>query len=85
MAEEVIKELLKNEKFSTTSEVMEAIKDMFKDVLQEVMEAELDIEPQIINKYSRNADGSFREAIGAVYPKAGIPRCIIHQIIVTSI
>jgi len=31
---EVIKELIKNEKFSTTSDVMEAIKTMFKDVLQ---------------------------------------------------
>jgi putative transposase len=38
---EVIKELIKNGKFGTTSDVMEAIKDMFKDVLQEVMEAEL--------------------------------------------
>ena len=104
---EVIKELIKNEKFSTTSDVMEAIKDMFKDVLQEVMEAGLELglgygkqgprsendktvvlknyrnryskkrvktqlgeveinvprdrngeyEPQIIGKYSRNADG----------------------------
>ena len=41
---EVIKELIKNEKFSTTSDVMEAIKAMFKDVLQEVMEAELETE-----------------------------------------
>lgn len=41
---EVIRELIKSEKFTTTSDVMEAIKDMFKDVLQEVMEAELELE-----------------------------------------
>jgi len=44
LPKEVIKELIKNEKFSNTSEVMTAIKDMFKDVLQEVMEAELEME-----------------------------------------
>ena len=41
---EVIRELIKEQKFSNTTEVMEAIKDMFRDVLQEVMEAELETE-----------------------------------------
>ena len=31
--QEVIRELIKNEKFNNTSDVMEAIKAMFKDVL----------------------------------------------------
>ncbi|MBP2629074.1 MAG: family transposase, partial [Firmicutes bacterium] len=41
---EVIKELIRDQKFSNTTEVMEAIKEMFRDVLQEIMEAELENE-----------------------------------------
>jgi len=41
---EVLKEFIREQKFSNTTEVMEAIKDMFRDVLQEIMEAELETE-----------------------------------------
>lgn len=38
---EAIRELIKQHNFSSTTEIMKEIKDMFRDVLQEVMEAEL--------------------------------------------
>lgn len=41
---EVIKDLIWEQKFTNTTEVMNAIKEMFKDVLEEIMEAELDNE-----------------------------------------
>lgn len=41
---EVIKELIKEHKFNNTNEVMSAIKEMFRDVLQEIMEAEIETE-----------------------------------------
>jgi transposase-like protein len=41
---ELIKDLIKEQKFSNTTEVMDAIKDMFRDVLQEIMEAEIEAE-----------------------------------------
>lgn len=126
---EVIKELIKEQKFSNTTEVMNAIKDMFKDVLQEIMEAELEAElgyekqerrsedvkstvsknyrngyskktiktqlgeveiaiprdrngeyePQIIGKYSRNADG-MEEKILSLYAAGLSIRDISEQI-----
>jgi transposase-like protein len=42
IAKEVIRQLIKEEQFVSTKDVMETIKEMFKDVLQETMEAELD-------------------------------------------
>ena len=39
---EVLREYVNSQKFSSTVEVMEAMKDMFRDVLQQVMEGELD-------------------------------------------
>ncbi len=44
ITKELIRELIKEEKFSNTKEIMESIKGMFKDVLQEALEAELDEE-----------------------------------------
>lgn len=41
---EVIKEYVSSQKFASTTEIMEAMKDMFKEVLQQVMESELDTE-----------------------------------------
>lgn len=41
---EAIRELIKQHNFSSTTEIMKEIKDMFRDVLQEVMEAELETE-----------------------------------------
>lgn len=39
---EMMKEYVNSQKFSSTTEVMAAMKEMFRDVLQEVMECELD-------------------------------------------
>ena len=41
-ASELLKEYVKSQKFTSTGEVMEAMKEMFADVLQQVMSAELD-------------------------------------------
>ena len=126
---EVIKELIREQKFANTTEVMGAIKDMFRDVLQEIMEAELEnelgyekqerrsenvvesmsknyrnghskkkvktqlgeveisiprdrngtYEPQIIGKYSRSADG-LEEKILSLYAAGMSIRDISEQI-----
>jgi len=126
---EAIKELIKEQKFNNTTEVMDAIKDMFRDVLQEIMEAELETElgyvkqerrlddvesgvsknyrngyskkkvktqlgeveitiprdrngeyePQIIGKYSRNVDG-MEEKILSLYAAGLSIRDISEQI-----
>jgi putative transposase len=39
---ELLKEYVNNQRFSSTTEVMAAMKEMFRDVLQQVMEGELD-------------------------------------------
>ena len=39
---ELMKEYVNSQKFTSTTEIMEAMKAMFGDVLQQVMEAELD-------------------------------------------
>jgi hypothetical protein len=39
---ELMKKFVNSQKFSSTTEVMTATKDMFKYVLQQVMESELD-------------------------------------------
>lgn len=111
---EMLKAYVDSQKFSSTTEIMDAMKEMFRDVLQQVMESELDAElgyeksqrtsetavenklrnyrngyskktvktqlgavevkvprdrngeyePQIIGKYSRNADGMEEKVIG---------------------
>lgn len=126
---EIIKDLIREQKFTNTTEVMNAIKEMFRDVLEEVMEAELDsklgyekqerrtgdscntlpknyrngyskkkvktqlgevelsiprdrngsFEPQIIGKYSRNADG-MEEKILSLYAAGMSIRDISEQI-----
>ena len=38
---EMMREFVRSQKFTSTDEVMTAMKDMFKDILQEVMEYEL--------------------------------------------
>ena len=108
---EMLKAYVDSQKFNSTTEIMDAMKEMFRDVLQQVMESELDTalgyeksqrvsdsgvenkprnyrnvyskntvktqlgavdmnvprdrngeyEPQIIGKYSRNADGMRRK------------------------
>jgi putative transposase len=126
---EMIKEYVNSQKFSSTTEVMAAMKEMFKDVLQQVMECELDnklgyekserisdndeiavsknyrngysqktiksqlgevlvkiprdrngeYEPQIIEKYNRNADG-MEEKILSLYSCGMSQRDIAEQI-----
>lgn len=40
--ENLLKDYLKSQKFTSTTQVMDAMKDMFKDVLEQVMECELE-------------------------------------------
>ena len=54
---EVIRELIKESKFTSATMVMSAIKDMFKDVLQEITEAELNTELGY-NKKERRSDNT---------------------------
>jgi len=42
LSKELIRQMVREEKFSSTREIMDAIKGMFQDVLQEAMETELD-------------------------------------------
>ena len=42
MPKELLKEYVNNQKFTSTADIMEAMKDMFKDALQQVMNSELD-------------------------------------------
>jgi putative transposase len=126
---ELMKEYVNSQNFSSTTEVMTAMKEMFKDVLQQVMECELDnklgyekserisdndetavsknyrngysqktiksqlgevevkiprdrngeYEPQIIEKYNRNADG-MEEKILSLYSCGMSQRDIAAQI-----
>ena len=41
---EMLKAYVDSQKFSSTTEIMDAMKEMFRDVLQQVMESELDAE-----------------------------------------
>ena len=126
---EMMKEYVNSQNFSSTTEVMAAMKEMFKDVLQQVMESELEnklgyekseriadnsetsvsknyrngysqktiksqlgevqvkiprdrkgeYEPQIIEKYNRNADG-MEEKILSLYSCGMSQRDIAEQI-----
>ena len=42
ISKELLREFVKQQKFTSTSEVLESLKDIFKDVLQETLEAEMD-------------------------------------------
>lgn len=127
--ENLLKDYVKSQKFTSTTQVMDAMKDMFKDVLEQVMECELEenlgfeksqraadcadscmqknyrngyskktvktqlgefevniprdrngnYTPQIIPKYSRNADG-MEEKILALYACGMSQRDISEQI-----
>ena len=41
---EMLKAYVDSQKFNSTTEIMDAMKEMFRDVLQQVMESELDAE-----------------------------------------
>ncbi len=126
---EMLKAYVNSQKFSSTTEIMDAMKEMFRDILQQVMESELDTElgyeksqrmsdsgvenkprnyrngyskktvktqlgavdvkvprdrngeyePQIIGKYSRNADGMEEKILG-LYACGMSQRDIAEQI-----
>lgn len=42
VAKDVLREYVRNQKFETSEQVLEAMKEMFKDVMQEALEAEMD-------------------------------------------
>ncbi len=42
LPKELIKEYVQSQSFTSTADVISAMKDLFKDVLQQVMECELD-------------------------------------------
>ena len=42
--QEILKEYVKSQNFTSTAEIMEAMKEMFRDVIQTAMEVELDEE-----------------------------------------
>ncbi|WP_201786627.1 transposase, partial [Clostridium tepidiprofundi] len=42
MSKEILRNYVKEQKFKSANEVLEALKEMFKDVLQEALEAEMD-------------------------------------------
>lgn len=42
LPKELLRDYVRNQNFTTTEEVLEAMKEMFKDVVQEVLEAEMD-------------------------------------------
>lgn len=126
---ELMKQYVDSQKFKSTTEIMQAMKDMFRDALQQVMESELDVElgyeksermsgsessnlsknyrngyskktvktqlgevevkvprdrngeyePKIIGKYNRNADG-MEEKILSLYACGMSQRDIAEQI-----
>ena len=41
---ELMKQYVDSQKFTGTTEIMQAMKEMFRDVIQQVMESELDVE-----------------------------------------
>lgn len=53
---EVIREYVKNEKFTNTNDIMESIKSMFADVLNEVLQCEMD-EQLGYDKHERTESG----------------------------
>lgn len=43
-SKEMLKAYIDSQKFNTTTEIMDALKEMFRDVLQQAMERELEAE-----------------------------------------
>lgn len=56
LPKELIKEIVKEEKFTSTDQIMETIKEMFSDVLEEVLRCEID-EQLGYEKHQRRSDG----------------------------
>ena len=81
MPKEMLKAYVDSQKFSNTTEIMDAMKEMFRDVLQQVMESELDTElgyaksqrmsdPGVVNKPRNYRNGyskkTLKTQLGAV-------------------
>jgi putative transposase len=124
LPKELIKEIVKEQKFTSTNQIMETIKEMFSDILEEVLQCEMDeqlgyekhqrrsdepgnyrngstkrklktqfgevevnvprdrkgsYEPQILDKYQRNVDG-LEEKILSLYAHGMSTRDIQEQI-----
>ncbi|MGD6858341.1 IS256 family transposase [Bacillus infantis] len=124
LPKEVVKDLVKEKKFTSTNEIMETIKEMFSDILEEVLQCEIEeqlgyekhqrrsngpsnyrngatkrklktqfgevevsvprdrngsYEPQILDKYQRNADG-LEERILSLYSHGMSTRDIQEQV-----
>jgi len=56
LSKELIKEIVKEEKFTSTNQIMETIKEMFSDILEEVLQCEID-EQLGYEKHQRRSDG----------------------------
>jgi putative transposase len=56
LPKELIKELVKEQKFTSTDQIMETIKEMFSDILEEVLQCEID-EQLGYEKHQRRSDG----------------------------
>lgn len=57
---EIIKEYVKSENFTNTTDIMESIKSMFADVLNEVLQCEMD-EQLGYDKYERTESGDSKK------------------------
>lgn len=56
LPKEIIKEMIKEQKFTSTNQIMDTIKEMFADILEEVLQCE--IEEQLgYEKHQRRSDG----------------------------
>lgn len=44
LSKELLREYIQEQKFTSSKDILDALKDMFKDVLQESLEAEMDIQ-----------------------------------------
>jgi len=56
LPKELIKEMVKEQKFTSTNQIMETIKEMFSDILEEVLQCEID-EQLGYEKHQRRSDG----------------------------
>jgi len=56
LPKELIREIVKEQKFTSTNQIMETIKEMFSDVLEEVLQCEID-EQLGYEKHQRRGDG----------------------------
>ncbi len=124
LPKELVKEIVKEQKFTSTEQIMETMKDMFSDILEEVLQCEIDeqlgyekhqrrsdepsnyrngstkrklktqfgevevsvprdrngsYEPQILDKYQRNVDG-LEEKILSLYAHGMSTRDIQEQV-----